>query len=90
MSVREDAGFTRTELADHLARHQVETRPLFGGNLLRQPAYSDIEKRVCGDLANTDFAMNNTLFLGTFPGLTEERIFYAVEVIQSLISGESG
>lgn len=86
VSVRDGVGFTRTELTDYLASHRVETRNLFGGNLLKQPAYLGIEKRVCGDLANTDFVMNNTFFLGTYPGLDDERISYVLKVIEEFLS----
>ena len=64
----------------------METRNLFGGNLLRQPAYLDIEHRVApGGLTNTDFIMNNTFFLGTYPGLTSDKINYTLSVIDSFL-----
>ncbi len=81
ISVREDAPFTRTELTNHLAMKGIETRNLFAGNIIKQPAYLNIEKRVVGSLKNTDFAMNNTFFLGTFPGMKLEMIQYSLECI---------
>lgn len=91
ISVKEGAPFTRTELTDYLAGKKVETRNLFGGNLLRQPAYEGIKHRVAdGGLPNTDFIMNNTFFLGTYPGLTEDQINYVLSVIQDFISKKSG
>jgi CDP-6-deoxy-D-xylo-4-hexulose-3-dehydrase len=81
VTVAEEAGFTRTELTDYLASRHVETRNLFGGNLLRQPAYLDIEKRVAGSLEVTDQIMNGTFFLGTYPGLTGEQIAYSLEMV---------
>lgn len=81
VTVREEAGFTRTELTNYLAQQHIETRNLFGGNLLRQPAYLDIEKRVVGDLTVTDKIMNNTFFLGTYPGLTKEEIMVTLKKI---------
>ena len=85
VTLRDDAGFTRTELTTFLSQHKVETRNLFGGNLLRQPAYLDIEKRVSGELVETDRIMNNTFFLGTFPGLTKEKIEYSLGVIEKFM-----
>jgi CDP-6-deoxy-D-xylo-4-hexulose-3-dehydrase len=86
VSVKEDAPFTRNEVVNYLSLNRVETRNLFGGNLIKQPAYKDIKKRVIGDLKNTDFIMNNTFFLGTYPGLTEEMISYVSEVLESFIT----
>jgi CDP-6-deoxy-D-xylo-4-hexulose-3-dehydrase len=88
VTVKEGAGFSRTELTDFLARNKVETRNLFGGNLLRQPAYLDIERRVAGELQETDRIMNNTFFLGTFPGLTKEKIDYSLESIEKFLEME--
>jgi CDP-6-deoxy-D-xylo-4-hexulose-3-dehydrase len=88
VTVKEGAGFSRTELTDFLARNKVETRNLFGGNLLRQPAYLDIERRVAGELQETDRIMNNTFFLGTFPGLTREKIDYSLESIEKFLEME--
>lgn len=85
VSVKEGAPFSRTELTDYLSRNLVETRNLFGGNLLRQPAYQGIEHRVAGTLATTDFVMNNTFFLGAYPGLTQDKIDYSINCIGSFI-----
>ena len=90
LSVRPEAPFTRTELTDYLAQHRVETRNVFAGNLLKQPAYLDIARRVVGDLKNTEFVMNNTFFLGTYPGLTPDKIAYALQVIGSFIDERKG
>lgn len=89
VTVKEDAGFTRTELTDFLSNNLVETRNLFAGNLLRQPAYTGIEHRIAeGGLANTDFIMNNTFFLGAYPGLTKEKIEYTLDVIDTFIKSK--
>ncbi len=90
VSVKDEAPFTRTELTDYLATHHVETRNVFAGNLLKQPAYLDIDRRVVGDLPNTEFVMNNTFFLGTYPGLTTEKIEYALDVIDRFIAEKTG
>ena len=87
LTVKENAPFSRTELTTYLASQKVETRNLFGGNLLRQPAYLNIEHRVAeGGLKNTDFIMNNTFFLGTYPGLTLEKIEYVLGVVEKFIT----
>jgi len=88
ITVKENAGFSRTELTDHLSSKLVETRNIFGGNLLRQPAYLNIEKRIIGKLNNTDIIMNNSFFLGTFPGLTGKKIDYTLGVINDFLIGK--
>lgn len=86
VTVSEHAGFTRTELTDYLNNHGVETRNLFAGNLLRQPAYIGIEHRIApGGLERTDRIMNDTFFLGTYPGLTKEQIDYTLQVVEDFI-----
>ncbi len=89
VTVKEEAGFTRTDLTNHLDENKVDTRNLFAGNLLRQPAYLDIECRVVGDLAITDQAMNSTFFLGTYPGLAAEQIDYTLRTIEQFIDSRS-
>lgn len=83
LTLREGVPFTRVDLARHLDAALIETRGLFAGNLLRQPGYLGIEKRVVGGLANTDYIMNNTLFMGTFPGLTPAKIAYVTDTIRA-------
>jgi len=89
ITVKENVGFTRTELTDLLSANLVETRNLFGGNLLRQPAYEGIAHRVAPDgLTETDKIMNNTFFLGTYPGLTKEQIDYTIAVIEKFLAAK--
>ncbi len=85
VTVRKDANFTRTELTNYLNEKLIETRNLFGGNLLRQPAYLNIKHRKIGNLANTDRIMNDTFFLGTFPGIGREQIEYTMAVIDKFV-----
>ncbi len=85
VSVSNNAPFTRNEFVNYLASKRIETRNLFAGNIVKQPAYLNINKRIVGDLRNTDFVMNNTFFLGTYPGLTDEMFNYSYEKIKEFI-----
>ena len=78
--VKENEKFNRLELAKYLEDNKILTRQLFAGNLLRQPAYQDIKHRKIGELKNTDYVMNNGIFIGVYPGLTEEKIQYVISV----------
>jgi CDP-6-deoxy-D-xylo-4-hexulose-3-dehydrase len=69
LTLREDAAVSRGEVIAYLEERRIATRLLFGGNLLRQPAYRDIQKRLVGELKNTDVVMNRTFWIGVFPGL---------------------
>jgi CDP-6-deoxy-D-xylo-4-hexulose-3-dehydrase len=89
ITVKDNAGFTRTELTNHLNTRLIETRNLFGGNLLRQPAYLNIAHRQIGELPNTDRIMNNTFFLGTYPGLGHEEIDYTVNIIDEFMRAKN-
>jgi len=85
VTVKETTDFTRTELTNYLSENLIETRNLFGGNLLRQPAYLNIEHRKIGDLKNTDRIMNDTFFLGTFPGIGNEQIEHTMNIIEKFV-----
>ncbi len=76
LAVREDAPFSREEFTRCLEDKKIATRLLFGGNLIRQPAYQGWPYRVVGDLPNSDFVMNQVLWLGVYPGLTRPMLDY--------------
>ena len=86
LTVRENKGYSRNELVEFLNQNNIETRNLFAGNLLRHPAFIDIGHRVVGSLTNTDYIMNNTFFVGTYPGMTDEKIDYMIEKIHEFFS----
>lgn len=81
IGVRADAPFRRDELIRSLEAEKIGTRLLFGGNLLRQPAYESCEYRVIGNLPNTDFVMNNVFWVGVYPGLTTPMLDFVAGAI---------
>ncbi len=76
ITIKENAKFGRRDLVKYLESKKIETRMLFGGNILRQPGFSNIERRVVGNLENTDKVLKNTFFIGVYPGLTREKMDY--------------
>ena len=91
LSVKPDAPFTRTELAKVLDENKIGNRMLFGGNLIRQPAFLELKKvnpnafRVATDTSGSDKIMNDTLFLGTYPGLTKPMLDFEIKVINDFV-----
>ena len=67
------------DLVRHLEGRRIQTRQLFGGNLLRQPAFASVEHRVVGDLTNTDKLMRDAFFIGVYPGLSPAMLDYVEE-----------
>ncbi len=78
VTVRENAGFKREELTMFLEKSGIQTRLIFAGNILRQPAFLDIKCRISGNLVNTDKIMNNSFFVGVYPGIDKEDIKYVI------------
>jgi CDP-6-deoxy-D-xylo-4-hexulose-3-dehydrase len=88
ITVKENAPISRFDMTRLLESRKIGTRLLFAGNLLRQPAYQGIQHRVVGDLTNTDRIMNDTFWVGVFPGLTTEMLDWIVDSIKFGLSGE--
>ncbi len=88
ITVRPEAGFTRNELTRFLESNRIETRNLFSGNLLRHPAFENIQCRVVGDLSNTDLIMNNTFFIGVYPEIGEPQLEKIADTFERFIKGE--
>ncbi len=86
LTVRPGAPFTRFEIVQHLESRRVATRQLFGGNLLAQPAYQNIEHRISGDLTNTEIVSTNTFWIGVYPGLTDEMIDFMIVTIHEFMN----
>ncbi len=85
ITLREGAPVTRNALIRHLESRKIGTRLLFGGNLLRQPAFKDTPRRVVGDLATSDLIMNRTFWVGVYPGLTPPMLdFIATSLEEAL------
>jgi CDP-4-dehydro-6-deoxyglucose reductase, E1 len=82
IAVRPDAPFSREDLVRHLEAKRIATRLLFGGNLLRQPAYLDVDMRKIGDLPNSDFVMRQVFWVGVYPALTEEMLEFVISTVR--------
>jgi CDP-4-dehydro-6-deoxyglucose reductase, E1 len=85
--VRPGAPFLREAIVKYLEGNRIATRMLFGGNLLKQPAYAGITCRVSGSLENTDVVMNDLFWIGVYPGLTPEMIQYILDTFDAFFSG---
>lgn len=88
ITVKDNDKFTRDDLTQFLENNLIETRNLFAGNLLRQPTFIDIKHRVHGSLNNTDYIMNNTFFIGVYPGLTDEKIEYVLQKFEEFFKNK--
>lgn len=91
ISVSPDAPFSRNDLARHLEDRKIQTRNLFAGNLLRHPAFDQLRQqpgsyRVVGSLENTDFIMNNTLWIGVYPGMTPPMLAHMIASVKEFVS----
>ena len=94
MTVRVEAKFTRDELVRHLEDNNIQTRMLFAGNLIKHPCFDEMRKsgkgyRVIGTLDKTDMIMNNTFWIGVYPGMTKANLEYMVKVIKDFCSGKA-
>lgn len=83
ITVKEVAGVNRVELQRYLDQYKIGLRLLFAGNIIRQPYFEGRAYRISGELTNTDIIMNNTLWIGVYPGLTEEMLSFVVEKIET-------
>jgi len=85
VTVKDKSPFTRDTLTTFLNEKLIETRNLFAGNIIKQPAFADKPWRVADHLLNTETIMNNTFFLGTYPGLTKEMFDYAEVILDDFV-----
>jgi CDP-6-deoxy-D-xylo-4-hexulose-3-dehydrase len=85
LGVRIDAPFTRNQVVNYLEERKIGTRLLFGGNLMRQPAYTGLEMKSVGPLENSDFVMDQVFWIGVYPGLTPAMRSYVVETFHRMV-----
>lgn len=91
ISVKEDVGFTRDEMAGYLEQHNIQTRNLFAGNIIKHPCFDALREngtgyRVVGELTNTDFVMNQTFWIGVYPLMNQAKMDYMVKTIKEFIA----
>ena len=89
LTVRENGPLTRNQVVKYLEERNIKTRLLFGGNMLRQPAYLGMEHRVVGELKETDRIMNQTFWVGIYPALTREMLDYTADALHAAF-GKAG
>lgn len=91
ISVRPERGLDRGRIVHYIEAHNIQTRLLFSGNLIKHPCFNQMRDgngyRVCGTLENTDFIMNNTFWVGVYPGMADEMIDYMAKTIIEAVSG---
>ena len=93
MTVADGAKFNRNELSEHLEKAGVQTRNLFAGNMIKHPLFADlklgVDYKILGELKNTDKIMNDSFWVGVYPGMSDEKIEYIIKVIKEFISAKS-
>jgi len=93
ITVRPDAGYTRNELTSYLEEHKVQTRNLFAGNLTRHPAFDQYVEgkdfRCVNDLPVTTSIMNDSFWIGVYPGMTREKLQYMVDTIKEFVASRT-
>lgn len=77
---------TRDKVISHLDKKKIGTRLMFAGNILKQPAYKNLDFRVVGNLENTDLIMKNSFWVGVYPGLTEEMLSFIADCIEEVMA----
>lgn len=92
ITVKPDAGFSRNELVRYLEEHNIQTRNLFAGNIVRHPCFDEYRScpqayRQIGNLENTDRVMRDTFWIGVYPGMDEEHLAYMANTIGEFIEG---
>ncbi len=85
ITLRDECPFSRVELVSFLNDFKIGTRMLFAGNLVRQPYFKDVEYRISGDLVSTDKVMNDTFWIGVYPGLTTQHLDYVVSKFREFV-----
>jgi CDP-6-deoxy-D-xylo-4-hexulose-3-dehydrase len=82
ITIKPDGDIDRVELLKFMDQNKIGTRLLFAGNLTRQPYFEGVDYRVVGELTNTDLIMNNTLWIGVFPGLSSDHLDFIIDKLE--------
>lgn len=85
LTVKENSSFSKNEIVKYLEDNKIATRMLFAGNIINHPAFKGVEYRIYGSLKNTDFIMNNTFWVGVYPGLNGDMLKYIIDKISNFI-----
>ncbi|MBO5450622.1 MAG: lipopolysaccharide biosynthesis protein RfbH [Lachnospiraceae bacterium] len=92
ISVRPETGLNRNDVTKYIESKNVQTRLLFSGNIVKQPCFNEIRGtdayRVVGNLENSDFVVNNTFWVGVYPGMTDTMIDYMAQVIKEAVGNK--
>jgi len=86
IAVQPEAPFSRNDVVRYLDEHKIATRLLFGGNLVRQPAYAGVNYRQIGALTNADFVMNHVFWIGVYPGLSQPMVEYMTQTLTEFVA----
>lgn len=87
ITIRDGAPFSREDFVKHLESNKIQTRPVFGGNIIRQPAYRGCNFKVCGSLENSDKIMKDAFFIGVYPGLGAPQLQHVAKTFESFFEG---
>ena len=89
LTLKDGVSFTRNEIVEHLEANKIQTRNLFAGNIIRHPCFSSLKEgkdyRIIGELKNTNKILNDSFWVGVYPGMRREALEYMVEKIKSFI-----
>ena len=93
MTIKEGVNFNRDQIVNHLESKGIQTRMLFAGNLIKHPCFDEMRSsglgyRTIGNLENTDRIMNNTFWVGVYPGMAEEMLSFIAETIKGFVGTE--
>jgi CDP-6-deoxy-D-xylo-4-hexulose-3-dehydrase len=93
ITLKPDCKFIRNEIVQYLEKNNIETRFLFAGNILCQKCFkqltNNIDYRIIGSLENTDYIMNNSFFIGVYPGMTNEKLQFMVDKIKEFVNAKT-
>ena len=87
LTIKSDSGFTRDQIVKYLEDNKIQTRMLFAGNLIKHPCFDVMRKlgegfRIVGELKNTDKIMNDTFWIGVYPGMNQDMLKYIVKILK--------